>query len=89
MQGVGGREMLEYVERPDPTPGPGEALVEIADRVPSVGEGVQGLSIGQRVAWVYAPGRYAARIAIPTISRCRSPMRMTTVWPTSRSRINT
>ncbi len=99
MTGTGGREMLEYLERPDPTPGPGEALVEIAyaginfmdigirqgmawteipnpkilgvegaGRVLTVGEGVQGISSGQRVAWVYAPGSYAQRIAIPATS---------------------
>jgi NADPH2:quinone reductase len=99
MTGTGGREMLEYLERPDPTAGPGEALVEIAyagvnfmdigvrqgmawteipnpkilgvegaGRVLTVGEGVQGISIGQRVAWVYAPGSYAERIAIPATS---------------------
>ncbi|HET7740058.1 MAG TPA: quinone oxidoreductase, partial [Mycobacterium sp.] len=32
------------------------------------GEGVEGLSIGQRVAWVYAPGSYAERIVIPATS---------------------
>jgi NADPH2:quinone reductase len=99
MTGAGGPEMLEYLERPDPTPGPGEALVEIAyagvnfmdigvrqgiawteipnpkilgvegaGRVLAVGEGVQGISIGQHVAWVYAPGSYAERIAIPATS---------------------
>ena len=26
---AGGREMLEYVERPDPVTGPGHALVEV------------------------------------------------------------
>ena len=31
MTGTGGPEMLRHVERPDPVPGPGEALVEIAD----------------------------------------------------------
>lgn len=30
MNGTGGRETLEYVERPDPVAGPGQALVEIA-----------------------------------------------------------
>ncbi|MDB5481472.1 MAG: alcohol dehydrogenase, partial [Caulobacteraceae bacterium] len=30
MNGAGGREMLEHVERPDPVVGPGKALVEIA-----------------------------------------------------------
>lgn len=40
--------------------------VEGAGRVLAIGEGVQGLSPGQRVAWVYAPGSYAQRIVIPT-----------------------
>src|SRR5580704_13417135 len=92
MNGTGGREMLEYVERPNPVAGPGEALVEIAlagvnfmdigvrqgmswteipnpkilgvegvGRVLAVGEGVEGIAPGQRVAWVYAPGSYADR----------------------------
>src|SRR5260221_12679963 len=30
MNGPGGCEMLEYVERPDPVAGPGQALVEVA-----------------------------------------------------------
>ena len=33
-----------------------------------MGEGVEGISLGQRVAWVYAPGSYAERIAIPATS---------------------
>ena len=33
----------------------------------TVGEGVQGISIGQRVAWCYT-GSYAERIAIPATS---------------------
>src|SRR5258706_11456351 len=104
MNGTGGREMLEYVERPDPVPGPGEALVEIAfagvnfmdigvrqgmswtemptprilgvegvGRVLAVGEGVEGVAPGQRVAWVYAPGSYAERIAIPATSLVKVP----------------
>ena len=99
MNGVGGREKLEYVERPDPVVGPGQALVEIAfagvnfmdigvrqgvawnemanpkilgvegaGRVVAVGDGVEGIAPGQRVAWVYAPGSYAERIAIPAAS---------------------
>ena len=99
MNGTGGREMLEYVECPDPVPGPGQALVEIAfagvnfmdigvrqgmawtevpnpkilgvegvGRVLAVGDGVAGIEPGQRVAWVYAPGSYAERIAIPVAS---------------------
>jgi NADPH:quinone reductase len=99
MNGTGGREMLEHVERPDPVRGPGQALVDIAfagvnfmdigvrqgmvwtdmpnpkvlgvegvGRVVAVGDGVEGIAPGQRVAWVYAPGSYAERIAIPAAS---------------------
>jgi NADPH2:quinone reductase len=98
MNGTGGREMLAYVERPDPVAGPGQALVEIAfagvnfmdigvrrgtvwNEIPNpkilgvegvgrvvAGDGVEGLASGQRVAWVYAPGSYAERIAIPATS---------------------
>src|SRR5712671_6960078 len=96
---AGGREMLEYVERPDPVTGPGQALVDVAvagvnfmdigvrrgtlgtdvpnpkvlgvegaGRVLAVGDGVEGVAPDQRVAWVYAPGSYAERIAIPAAS---------------------
>src|SRR6266850_2401723 len=99
MNGTGGREMLEYVERPDPVPDPGGALVEIVfsgvnfmdigvrqgmawtevpnpkilgvegvGRVLAVGDGVDDVEPGRRVAWVYAPGSYAQRIAIPAAS---------------------
>src|SRR6266436_6735226 len=99
MNGTGSSAMLEYVERPDPVPGPGEALVEIAfagvnfmdigvrqgvawtevpnpkilgvegaGRVLAVGDGVADVEPGRRVAWVYAPGSYAQRIAIPAAS---------------------
>jgi NADPH2:quinone reductase len=99
MNGTGGREMLEHVERPDPVAGPGQALVEITfagvnfmdigvrqgmawtdtpnpkvlgvegvGRVVAVGDGVEGVAPGQRVAWVYAPASYAERIAIPAAS---------------------
>jgi len=99
MNGTGGREMLEHVERPDPVAGPGQALVEVAfagvnfmdigvrqgmawtdtpnpkvlgvegvGRVVAVGDDVEGIAPGQRVAWVYAPGSYAQRIAIPAAS---------------------
>ena len=90
---------LAYVKRPDPVPGRGMVLVQIAvagvnfmdigvrqgmawnempnpkilgvegaGRVLAVGEGVDGFDIGQRVAWVYAPGSYAEKIAIPVTS---------------------
>jgi len=106
MNGTGGREMLEHVERPDPVAGPGQALVEVAfagvnfmdigvrqgmtwtdtpnpkilgvegvGRIAAVGDGVEGVSPGQRVAWVYAPGSYAQRIAFPTRSTTARPPR--------------
>jgi NADPH:quinone reductase len=95
MNRAGGTEVLEVAERPDPVPGPGQALVEVAaagvnfmdtgvrrgrvwtemplprslgvegaGRVLAVGEGVTSVQPGQRVAWVYAPGSYAERIAL-------------------------
>src|ERR1700738_3540018 len=99
MNGTGGREMLEYVERSDPVAGPGEALVEIAlagvnfmdigvrqgmgwtevpnpkilgvegvGRVLAVGDGVEDVEPGRRVAWGYAPRSYAERVAVPVAS---------------------
>ncbi len=99
MNGTGGRDMLEYADRPEPIAGPGEALVEIAyagvnfmdigvrqgmawtelpnpkilgvegaGLVLAVGEGVEKVAVGQRVAWVYAPGSYAQRIAVAATS---------------------
>jgi NADPH:quinone reductase len=99
MNGIGGREMLEHVERPEPAAGAGQVLVEVAfagvnfmdigvrqgvawaetpnpkilgvegvGRVLAVGDGAEEFSPGQRVVWVYAPGSYAQRIAIPTAS---------------------
>lgn len=46
--------------------------VEGAGRVLAVGEGVDGLVPGQRVAWVYAPGSYAQKQAIP--AACLVPL---------------
>ncbi|KAA0095922.1 quinone oxidoreductase [Mycolicibacterium sp. P1-18] len=99
MNGSGGGEMLECVERPEPVAGRGEALVEIAfagvnfmdvgvrrgmawneipnpkilgvegaGRVLAVGADADGITPGQRVAWVYAPGSHAQRIAVPAAS---------------------
>ena len=96
MHRVGAIEVLELADRPDPVPGPGQALVEVAaagvnfmdtgvrrgqfwtempfprglgvegaGRVLAVGDGVNNVQPGQRVAWVYAPGSYAERIALP------------------------
>ena len=99
MNRTGDVGVLAYVERPDPAPGRGMVLVQIAvagvnfmdigvrqgmawnemtnpkilgvegaGRVLAVGEGVDGFDVGQRVAWVYAPGSYAQKIAIAATS---------------------
>ena len=95
----GGPDVIACVERPDPIPGPGDVLVEIAvagvnfmdvgvrqgmawtsmsdpkilgvegaGRVLRVGDAVDGFRIGQRVAWVYAPGSYADKVVVPATS---------------------
>jgi NADPH:quinone reductase len=91
----GGPEVLAWIDLPDPVPGPGEVLVEIAvagvnfldigarqgiweptsgpvilgvegaGHVVATGTGVERIQLGQRVAWVHAPGSYAERIVIP------------------------
>ena len=99
MNQTGDASVLAYVTRPDPVPGRGMVLVEIAvagvnfmdigvrqgiawnempnpkilgvegtGRVLAVGDGVSEFEIGQRVAWVYAPGSYAQKIVIPASS---------------------
>src|SRR6202045_1817092 len=104
MNHTGGTEVLEVVDRPDPIPRPGQALVEVAaagvnfmdmgvrrgqfwtemplprglgvegvGRVLAVGEGVLSVQPGQRVAWVYAPGSYAERIALSADALVRVP----------------
>jgi NADPH2:quinone reductase len=42
--------------------------VEGSGRVMAFGEGVDGLALGQRVAWVYVPGSYAEKVVIPAAS---------------------
>src|SRR6202161_3145827 len=85
---TGGPEVLSYVERPQPSPGPGEVLIkaeaigvnfietyfrsgayprdlpfvlgaEVAGTVAAVGDGVTGLSDGDRVVTAAASGSYA------------------------------
>jgi NADPH:quinone reductase len=85
---IGGPEVLSYVERPQPSPGPGEVLIkaeaigvnfidtyfrsgtyprdlpfvlgtEVAGTVAAVGNGVSGLSVGDRVVTAAASGAYA------------------------------
>ncbi|WP_269759586.1 quinone oxidoreductase [Variovorax sp. E3] len=61
---IGVRQGMAWNEVPNP-----KILgVEGAGRVLAVGEGVDGVEIGQRVAWVYAPGSYAQKIVIPAAS---------------------
>lgn len=51
MNGVGGREMLAHVERPDPVAGPGQALVEIA----FAGVNFMDIGVRQGMAWTQTP----------------------------------
>jgi NADPH:quinone reductase len=51
MNGTGGREMLEYVERPDSVAGPGQALVEIA----FAGVNFMDIGVRQGMAWNETP----------------------------------
>jgi NADPH2:quinone reductase len=61
---IGVRQGAAWAE----TPNPKVLGVEGVGRVVAVGDGVEGVTPGQRVAWVYAPGSYAERIAIPVAS---------------------
>lgn len=58
---IGVRQGMAWLEMPLPR----VLGVEGAGRIVALGEGVSGLTVGQRVAWVYAPGSYAERIVIP------------------------
>lgn len=104
MNKVGGTDVMEFVDRPEPAAAPGHVLVEIAaagvnfmdigvrqgmawgeipnpkvlgvegaGRVLTVGEGVNDLGAGDRVAWIYAPGSYAKYHSIPATSLVKVP----------------
>ena len=61
---IGVRQGMAWNELPNP-----KILgVEGAGRVLALGAGVDGFAIGQRVAWVYAPGSYAQKIVIASSS---------------------
>jgi len=64
MNGAGGRETLEYVERPDPVAGPGEALIEIAFA------GVNFMDIGARqgTVWTEFPDPKILGVEAPAVS---------------------
>ena len=61
---IGVRQGMAWTD----TPNPKVLGVEGVGRVVAVSDGVEGIAPGQRVAWVYAPGSYAERIAIPAAS---------------------
>jgi NADPH2:quinone reductase len=61
---IGVRQGMAWTD----TPNPKILGVEGVGRIVAVGDGVEAVSPGQRVAWVYAPGSYAQRIAIPAAS---------------------
>ncbi|WP_395337247.1 quinone oxidoreductase [Novosphingobium sp. BL-8H] len=51
MNGIGGADRLELVERPDPVPGPGEVLVEVA----AAGVNFMDIGVRQGMAWTDVP----------------------------------
>lgn len=104
MNGIGGSDVMEFIERPEPVATPGHALVSVsvagvnfmdigvrqgmawteqpnpkvlgvegAGRVLDLGEGVTDFAVGDRVAWVYAPGSYAEQLSIPAASLVKIP----------------
>ncbi len=59
---IGVRQGMAWTDMPNP-----KVLgVEGAGRVIATGDGVTDFAVGDRVAWVYAPGSYSERIAIPS-----------------------
>ena len=66
---IGVRQGMAWTE----TPNPKVLGVEGAGRVLAIGEGVAEFAIGDRVAWVYAPGSYAELISIPATSLVKVP----------------
>lgn len=66
---IGVRQGMAWTEVPNP-----KVLgVEGAGRVVSVGDEASDFSVGDRVAWVYAPGSYAERHVIPADSLVKIP----------------
>jgi NADPH:quinone reductase len=66
---IGVRQGMAWTDIPDP-----KVLgVEGAGRVLAVGDGAGEFEVGDRVAWVYAPGSYAQRQSVPTASLVKIP----------------
>ena len=94
--GPGGPEVLEYGDTPDPEPGPGEVVLDVAatavnradlaqrqgfypppegaseilglecsGTVGELGQGVEGVTVGQPVCALLAGGGYATKVAVP------------------------
>jgi putative PIG3 family NAD(P)H quinone oxidoreductase len=92
----GGPEVLTWTEQPDPQPGPGEVVLDVAatavnradllqrqgnyapppgvtdvpglecaGRVAALGDGVEGLAVGDEVCALLAGGGYAQKVAVP------------------------
>jgi NADPH2:quinone reductase len=59
-----------------PRPLPFVAGLEGAGRVESVGAGVSGFAVGDRVAWASAPGSYAQAVVLPAAAAVRVPDRV-------------
>ncbi|MDW9361439.1 zinc-binding dehydrogenase [Sinorhizobium meliloti] len=104
MKEVGGTDVMEFVDRPEPVARPAHVVVEVAaagvnfmdigvrqgmawtdipnpkvlgvegaGRVLAVGDATGEFAVGDRVAWVYAPGSYAKRQSIPAASLVKIP----------------
>lgn len=66
---IGVRRGMVWTDIPDPK----VIGVEGAGRVVALGDGVTDFAIGDRVAWVYAPGSYADRVEVPESALVRIP----------------
>ena len=107
MTEVGGSDVVDLIEYPQPLARPGCAVVQVsfagvnfmdigvrqgmawmdianpkilgvegAGRIVEIGEGVADFAVGDRVAWVYAPGSYAEYVSIPSVSLVKIPERI-------------
>jgi NADPH:quinone reductase len=73
---VAGVNFMDTGARTRPLPGwsvPTVLGVEGMGYVAALGDGVRGLAVGDRVAWVYHPGSYADVLAVPADSLVKVP----------------